>query len=124
MSRRAINWTEERDLSWTGALRQIHLYPGHIYFIRAPKSRAIKIGYSKNPYRRFTNLRTGSAEPILRCEATLTKDFLRSTDPEREIRCRRDAGYTLDGKNLCAEHASLVLLRQAEAAGVIQPLTA
>jgi hypothetical protein len=58
----------------------------------------------------------------MRCEAGLSKDFLRSTDPERENRCRRHAGYRIDGNNLCAEHASLILLRQAEAAGVITKL--
>jgi hypothetical protein len=58
----------------------------------------------------------------MRCEAGLNKDFLRSTDPHRENRCRRNAGYTVEGNNLCAEHASLVLLKQAEAAGVITKL--
>jgi hypothetical protein len=37
---------------------------GHIYFILAPAADAIKIGFSRDPRKRFTNLRTGSPEPL------------------------------------------------------------
>lgn len=38
---------------------------GHIYFILAPKAEAIKIGYSKSPLARFSNLKTGSPEELV-----------------------------------------------------------
>lgn len=37
---------------------------GCVYFIRAPKSAAIKIGFSKSPRERFYNLNTGSPEHL------------------------------------------------------------
>lgn len=58
-----------------------------------------------------------------RCEASLCKDFLRSTDPGREKVCRRKARYRLGIETLCAEHASLILLAQAKAAGVIETIS-
>lgn len=39
--------------------------PGHVYFVRAPSSEAIKIGYSTDPLARFANLQTGSPELLL-----------------------------------------------------------
>jgi hypothetical protein len=60
---------------------------------------------------------------MVRCVAILCKDFLRSTDPHRETRCRRNARYVLEGNNLCAEHASLILLKQAREAGVIKSVS-
>jgi hypothetical protein len=56
-----------------------------------------------------------------RCEAVLSKDFLRTRPEGRDNRCRRGADFNIAGKNLCREHASLMLLDQAIAAGVVAP---
>lgn len=45
-----------------------------------------------------------------RCEAKLSKDFLRSTDQEREDRCRRASANRIEGMSLCDEHTALRLL--------------
>lgn len=38
---------------------------GHVYFIVAPKSGAIKIGFSNDPSGRFADLSTGSPEALV-----------------------------------------------------------
>jgi hypothetical protein len=53
MSRRACKYT------------QAEIPIGHVYFILAPKAEAMKIGYSKNPMARFSNLDTGSPEELV-----------------------------------------------------------
>ncbi len=55
----------------------------------------------------------------MRCEANLSKDYLRAIG-DRETQCRRIADYKLEGKCFCAEHASMLLLALAKAAGTIK----
>jgi hypothetical protein len=38
---------------------------GHVYFILAKTSQMIKIGFSRDPQKRFTDLSTGSPEPLV-----------------------------------------------------------
>jgi hypothetical protein len=61
---------------------------------------------------------------MARCEAKLSKDYLRSCRdrPEIDGQCRRVAMWLIDGKKVCGEHASLILLEHAKRAGVIEPV--
>lgn len=49
----------------------------------------------------------------MKCEALLSKDFIRLIKYENRTNCKRDAIYKLDNKCLCANHAGLMLLRKA-----------
>ena len=39
-------------------------YPGHVYFIHAPKADLVKIGYSRDPGKRLLDLNTASTESL------------------------------------------------------------
>jgi hypothetical protein len=64
------------------------------------------------------------AKTMARCDAKLSKDYLRSrrNDPEIDGRCRRIAEWSLEGVQLCCEHMSLRLLERAKSTGIIQPV--
>lgn len=63
MSRRPARFTEA-DIPPEFAERLKHV-TGHVYFIVAGDANAVKIGFSRNPGARFTNLSTGSPVPLV-----------------------------------------------------------
>lgn len=55
---------------------------------------------------------------MARCEARLSKDYLRARrGMQCDGRCRRVADYIYDDQKLCAEHTSLKLLADARERG-------
>lgn len=61
---------------------------------------------------------------MIRCESKLSKDFLRTVKEEGERNCKRKALFKIDNKCLCANHASLILLRRAVAENAIEKIKA
>lgn len=60
----------------------------------------------------------------MRCEATLTNDYLRiGGSADRDKQCRRGASYQVGREALCSEHASMACLQMAKEAGTVKRLT-
>lgn len=58
----------------------------------------------------------------MQCQSQISKDFYRIIRDEGRTQCKRVALYKIDDKCLCANHASLLLLKQAVEAKVIEVL--